>query len=94
MTFHLMPPQLNEGATLELELGDEHAENLCGFVRAGAFYALFKLLTVAELAGPARALEWGEALLEDDELLAAFASCTCARSMGVRDEDAGDDSEA
>ena len=41
---------------------------------AGIFHAVFRLLAIADLYGPERAIEWAQTLLEDPELLDAFAT--------------------
>jgi hypothetical protein len=38
------------------------------------FHAIFRLLAIADLYGPERAIEWAQTLLDDPELLAAFST--------------------
>jgi hypothetical protein len=45
-----------------------------GNPRAGTFHAVFRMLAIADLYGPERAIEWAQTLLDDPELLAAFAT--------------------
>ena len=40
---------------------------------AGIFRAVFRLTAVSDLYGPDRAIEWAQSLLDDPELLRAFA---------------------
>lgn len=40
---------------------------------AGIFHAIFRLIAISDLYGPARAIEWAQSLIDDPELLAAFA---------------------
>jgi hypothetical protein len=42
-------------------------------VSAGVHAALFKVVATADLKGPDAAVEWAESVLDDRELLAAFA---------------------
>jgi hypothetical protein len=54
----------------EHEHTDEYWQGACG---AGIFHAVFRLIAIADLYGPARAMEWAQSLLDDPELLSAFA---------------------
>ena len=54
----------------EHEHTDEHWQGACG---AGIFHAVFRLIAIADLYGPARAMEWAQSLIDDPELLSAFA---------------------
>lgn len=49
---------------------DEHWHGACG---AGIFHAMFRLIAVSDLYGPARAIEWAQSLVDDPQLLSAFA---------------------
>lgn len=49
---------------------DEHWHGACG---AGIFHAMFRLVAVSDLYGPARAVEWAQSLVDDPDLLSAFA---------------------
>ena len=49
---------------------DEHWDSACG---AGIFHAMFRLIAVSDLYGPERAIEWAQSLVDDPELLDAFA---------------------
>lgn len=40
---------------------------------AGTFHAVFRLLAIADLYGPERAIEWAQSLVDDRDLLSAFA---------------------
>ena len=40
---------------------------------AAIFHAVFRLTSVVDLYGPERAIEWAQSLLDDPELLEAFA---------------------
>ena len=42
----------------------------------GAFYALFKVVSVADLADPERAVEWARLAIEDPQLLQGFVERT------------------
>jgi hypothetical protein len=37
------------------------------------YYALFRVIEIAELSGRAKALQWAESLIDDPELRRAFA---------------------
>jgi hypothetical protein len=39
---------------------------------SGAYYALFKVVSVADLAGATRAADWARAALEDEQLMRGF----------------------
>jgi hypothetical protein len=54
----------------EHEHDHEHWQDGCG---AGTFHAIFRLIAIADLYGPARAIEWAQSLIDDPELLSAFA---------------------
>ena len=41
---------------------------------AGIFHATFRILAIADLYGPKRAIEWARTLLDDPELFTAFAA--------------------
>lgn len=41
---------------------------------AGIFHAIFRLIAISDLYGPERAVEWGRSLIDDPELLSAFAN--------------------
>ena len=49
---------------------DEQWHGACG---AGTFHAVFRLIAIADLYGPERAIEWAQSLVDDPELLSAFA---------------------
>jgi hypothetical protein len=38
------------------------------------YYALFRVVAVADLAGPMAAAEWAQSLMDDPQLLEAFAA--------------------
>jgi hypothetical protein len=40
---------------------------------AAIFLAVFRLISISDLYGSVRAVEWAESLLDDPKLLAAFA---------------------
>ena len=54
----------------ENEHTDEHWHGACS---AGIFHAVFRLIAISDLYGPARAIEWAQSLIDDPELLLAFA---------------------
>ena len=54
----------------EHEYIDEHWQAAW---RAGIFHAIFRLLAIADLYGPERAMKWAQALVDDPALLSAFA---------------------
>ena len=41
---------------------------------AGTFHAVFRLLAIADLYGPARAMEWAQSLVDDPELVSAYVN--------------------
>jgi hypothetical protein len=43
---------------------------------AGIYYALFKVVSVSDLAGPEKAIEWAQSALDDEVLLRSFAART------------------
>ena len=43
----------------------------------GVYYALFKVVSTRDLVGEERAIEWAQSLLDDPELLDAFAAEAC-----------------
>jgi hypothetical protein len=43
------------------------------------YHAAFKMTAIADLYGPERAVEWAQSLLDDPELLQAFARVDRAR---------------
>src|SRR5256885_16817536 len=45
---------------------------------AAIFHAVFRLISVADLYGPERAIEWAQSLLDDEALLEAFARGSAA----------------
>jgi hypothetical protein len=49
---------------------DEHWQDACA---AGIFHAIFRLIAISELYGSERAIEWAQSLIDDPELLSAFA---------------------
>ena len=49
---------------------DEHWHGACA---AGIFHAMFRLIAVSDLYGPERAVEWAQSLVDDPDLLSAFA---------------------
>lgn len=61
----------------EQEHTDEHWQGACG---AGIFHAIFRLTAIADLYGSERAIEWAQSLVDDPELLSAFAHAP-ARSI-------------
>jgi hypothetical protein len=50
---------------------EKHWHGACG---AGVFHAVFRLIAISDLYGPERAIEWAQSLVDDPELLSAFAS--------------------
>jgi hypothetical protein len=42
-------------------------------VSTGVYAALFKVVSSADLSGPEAAVEWAQSVLDDQQLLAAFA---------------------
>ena len=51
------------------------------------YYALFRVAAIADLEGPAKAVEWAQSVLDDDRLRAAFVAGIASsepRSRGVR----------
>lgn len=51
---------------------DEIATARRAGIAEGLHFALFRITAIAELAGPAKAVEWGQSVLDDDELREAF----------------------
>ena len=49
---------------------DHYWQGTCG---AGIFHAVFRLIAISDLYGPERAIEWAQSLVDDPELLSAFA---------------------
>lgn len=49
-------------------------------VRQGVFFALFRLASISELAGPETAVRWADSMLEDTELMDALAADICEHS--------------
>ena len=49
---------------------DQQWQHACS---AGIFHAIFRLIAIADLYGPERAIEWAQSLVDDQELLSAFA---------------------
>jgi hypothetical protein len=45
----------------------------------GAYYALFKVVSIADLYGDDRAIEWARSAVEDAQLLRSFAETTAER---------------
>jgi hypothetical protein len=54
----------------EHEYTDEYWQGACG---AGIFHAIFRLIAISDLYGSEKAIEWAQSLIDDPELLAAFA---------------------
>lgn len=54
----------------EHEHTDEHCQGEGG---GGTFHAIFRLIAIADLYGPARAIEWAQSLIDDPDLLSAFS---------------------
>jgi hypothetical protein len=54
----------------EHEHTDGHWEDPRG---SGVFRAVFRLIAISDLYGPERAIEWAPSLLDDPDLLSAFA---------------------
>ena len=55
---------------------DEHEhtdERWHGACSAGMFHAIFRLIAISDLYGAERAIEWAQSLIDDPELLSAFA---------------------
>jgi hypothetical protein len=50
-------------------------------VAAGTFFALFKVISVADLAGTEKAVQWARDALESEAFLAAFAAATRRRAV-------------
>ena len=48
---------------------------------AATYFALFKVISVADLAGAEKAVQWARDALESDAFLAAFAAATRRRSV-------------
>ena len=51
------------------------------------YYALFRVAAIADLEGPAKAVEWAQSVLDDDRLRAAFVAGVVSgepRGRGVR----------
>jgi hypothetical protein len=42
-------------------------------LEVGLYHALFKICALSDLDGPERSLEWAQSLVDDEQLLAAFA---------------------
>jgi hypothetical protein len=62
----------------EMRSGAELVED----ARARTIYnVMFRLTSISELYGPSRAVEWAQSVLDDPELLAAFAR---PRRTGMR----------
>ena len=53
-------------------------------VSTGVHAALFKVVAVADLNGPEAAVEWAQSVLDDDDLLAAFAARAVEESQNRR----------
>jgi hypothetical protein len=53
---------------------DEIAAVRRAAIAEGLHFALFRITAIAELAGPAKAVDWGQSVLDDDELRAAFVA--------------------
>ena len=61
------------------------AKELRDEMEQGAFYALFKVVAVADLAGPERAVEWARTAIEDKKLLQGFVEVTRDKAGTVAD---------
>jgi hypothetical protein len=52
-----------------------HTEELwqggCG---GGIYHSMFRMIAIADLYGPERAIQWAQTLLDDPELLSAFSN--------------------
>ena len=64
----------------EHEHTDEHWQGACG---DGIFHAIFRLIAISDLYGSARAIEWARSLIDDPELLSAFAHASERRSAEI-----------
>jgi len=53
---------------------DEVAAVRRAAIAEGLHFALFRITAIADLVGPAKAVEWGQSVLDDDELRAAFVA--------------------
>jgi hypothetical protein len=51
----------------------------------GAYYALFKVVSIADLYGDDRAVEWARSAVDDDHLLRSFAEMTAERLEAPED---------
>jgi hypothetical protein len=49
----------------------------------GIFRAVFRLIAISDLYGPERAVEWAQSLLDDPELLSAFAHASERRTAEI-----------
>ena len=53
-------------------------------VTDGVYYALFKVVSTRDLVGEEQAIEWAQSLLDDPELLEAFAAEACRHPARAR----------
>lgn len=51
-------------------------------IALGAYYALFKVVSIADLEDDGRAIEWARSALDEDQLLSAFADTIRRREAG------------
>ena len=59
---------------------DEHWRGACA---AGIFHAIFRLIAISDLYGPGKSIEWAQSLIDDPELLSAFAHAPERRSAEI-----------
>ena len=57
-------------------------------IAQGAYFALFKVASIADLYGDERAVEWARSATDDEQLLRSFAEATAERSAGEPGESA------
>jgi hypothetical protein len=50
-----------------------------GEIGQGAYYALFKVVSIADLYGDDRAVEWARSAVDDEQLMRSFAETTAER---------------
>jgi len=63
----------------EMRSGAEVVEDACA---RGIYNVIFRLISISDLYGSGRAVEWAQSLLDDPELLAAFAHARRDPLMG------------
>ncbi len=52
------------------------ADELRDEIAQGAYYALFKVVSVSDFAGSEKAIEWARSAIDDEQLLRSFAEAT------------------